>query len=170
MAINHPSSLGSLILIYTPIGNHDFPRPETEIMGLLMTPPVSELNAYVEQKINTFRLISGSSFPLDEEWVPQVSLGHDDRSYYPAGLGRTLLGGFGPGNRRRVLPSITAPTLVIYVGEDPPGPVEKGRDEAEAIPNAELMINRGLGHYPSYRGPWPQIVKAISAHTRKASV
>lgn len=162
IAINHPSSLVSLILIYAPTGNLNFPQPEPEIRGLLMTTPVSELNA--------FRLISESGFPLDEEWVPQVSLGQDDRSYYPVGLGRTSLAGSGRGNRRRALPSITAPTLVIYVDEDPLVPLENDRDGAEALPGAELMIIRGLGHNPPRGGPWPGIIDAISKFTEKVVV
>jgi pimeloyl-ACP methyl ester carboxylesterase len=169
IAINHPSSLVSLILIYAPTGNPNFSQPEPESRGLLMTTPVSGLNAYGEQKINAFRLTSGSGFSLDEEWVPQVSLGQDDRSYYPVGLGRTLLAGSGRGNRRSALPSITAPTLMIYVDEDPLVPLENGLDVAEAIPGAELMIIRGQGHYPPRGGPWPGIIEAISKFTEKVA-
>lgn len=48
-------------------------------------------------------------------------------------------------------------------------PVENGRDAAETLPDAELMIIKGMDHNPPQGGPWPQIVEAISAHTNKAS-
>jgi hypothetical protein len=32
-----------------------------------------------------------------------------------------------------------------------------------------LMIIKGMGHFLPYGGPWPEIVEAISAQTRKAS-
>jgi pimeloyl-ACP methyl ester carboxylesterase len=74
------------------------------------------------------------------------------------------------GNLRPALPSVNAPTLVIHGEEDPFLPVENSLDAAEAIPGAELLIIKGMGHYPPHRGPWPGIVKAISAHTRKTSI
>jgi pimeloyl-ACP methyl ester carboxylesterase len=169
IAISHPSRLLSLTLIYAPTGNPNLPQPKPEIMSLLTPPPVSDRNAFIEQRINRFRIISGSGFPLDEEWLRQAGARGYERSFYPEGVARNLLGGFGRGNRRRALPSVTAPTLVIHGDEDPLVPVENGRDAAEAIPGAELLIIKGMGHYPPHRGPWPQIVKAISAHTKKAS-
>jgi pimeloyl-ACP methyl ester carboxylesterase len=170
MAISHPERLSSLTLIYAPTGNPNLPQSKPEIMSLLMAPPVTERNAYVEQAINTFRIISGSGFPIDEERSRQSFERAYDRSYYPEGVARNFLGNFGRGNRRRVLPSIIAPTLVIHGDEDPLVLVENGRDAAEAIPGAELMIIKGMGHYPPHGGPWAQIVRAISTHTRKVSV
>jgi pimeloyl-ACP methyl ester carboxylesterase len=169
MAISHPSRLLSLILIYAPTGNPTLPMPKPEIRSLLMQPPVTECNAYIEQTINTFKMISGSGFPLDEEYFRQRFANSYSRSYYPEGMARNFLAGLVSGHRRSELPTITAPTLVIHGDEDPLVPVENGRDATETIPGAELMIIKGMGHYPPYGGPWPEIVKVISAHTRKAS-
>jgi pimeloyl-ACP methyl ester carboxylesterase len=169
IAISHPSRLLSLILIYAPTGNPNLPQPKPEIMSLLMAPSVSDRNVYVERQISVFQTVSGSGFPLDEESLRQTFARAYDRSYYPEGLARNSLAGILRGNRRKALPSVTAPTLVIHGDEDPLVPVENGRDAAEAIPGAELMIIKGMGHYPSHGGPWPQIVEAIAAHTKKAS-
>jgi pimeloyl-ACP methyl ester carboxylesterase len=70
-------------------------------------------------------------------------------------------------NRRPLLASVSAPTLVIHGDEDPLVLLEGGKDTAEAIPGAELMIVKGMGHYPPHGGPWPEIVEAIIAHTKK---
>jgi pimeloyl-ACP methyl ester carboxylesterase len=170
MAISHPSNLLSLILIYAPTYNPNLPQPKPKIKNLMRSPPITDRNAYVERAINRFRIISGSGFPLDEEWVRQMSERTYDRSYYPGGIKRHLLARLACGNLRPALPSVTAPTLVIHGEEDPFLPVENGMDAAEAIPGAELMIIKGMGHYPPHKGPWPGIVKAIAAHTRKAAV
>jgi pimeloyl-ACP methyl ester carboxylesterase len=61
------------------------------------------------------------------------------------------------------------PTLVIHGDKDPIMLLEGGKDTAEAIPGAELMIIKGMGHKLPHGDPWPQIVKAITAHTIKAS-
>jgi pimeloyl-ACP methyl ester carboxylesterase len=169
IAISHPERLLSLILIYSPTGNPNLPRPKPETMSIFMTPWPSERNAFIEHQINLLSIIKGSGFPLDEEWVRQVSGRAFDRSFYPVGVGRHFLAGLASGHRWQSLPSITAPTLVIHGDEDPVVPVENGRYAAEVIPGAGLMEIKGMGHCPTSGGPWPQIVKAISAHTKKAS-
>jgi pimeloyl-ACP methyl ester carboxylesterase len=169
IAISHPERLLSLILIYAPTGNPKLPQPKPEIMSIFMTPPPPDRNAFIEQRINTSRILSGSGFPLDEEYIRQLAGRTYDRSNYLEGIGRNFLANFGRGNRSRALPSVTAPTLVIHGDEDPLVLVENGREAAETIPGAELMIIKGMGHYSPQGGPWPEIVKAISAHTIKAS-
>jgi pimeloyl-ACP methyl ester carboxylesterase len=170
IAISHPSRVLSLISIYAPTGNPNIAQVNPKIMNELLTPEPSERNAYIEYWTNVFQTVSGSGFPIDEDWLRQLNARQYDRSFYPEGVMRNTLAGFVRSNRRRALPSVTAPTLVIQGDEDPLVPVENGRDAAEAIPGAELLIIKGMGHYPPHRGPWPQIVKAISTHTRKASV
>jgi len=74
---------------------------------------------------------------------------------------------FAHGNRKLRLSSVTAPTLVIHGAEDPLVPVEGGKDTAEAIQGAELLIIDGMGHSLP-KDIWPQIVGAIGKHTNKA--
>ena len=169
IAINHPERLLSLILISAPTYNPDLPQPKPEITNLLRAPTGADRTAYVDKAIQMARVISGSGFSLDEEWIRQISARSYDRCYYPEGNGRHLLARLANKNRRPALQSITVPTLVIHGDEDPLLPVENALDAAETIPGAELMIIKGMGHHPPHRGPWLQIVKAISAHTRKAS-
>ena len=70
-------------------------------------------------------------------------------------------------DRKKALSSVTAPTLVIHGTDDPVVPWEAGRDTAEAIPRAELMLIDGMGHDLPHGGAWPRIVEAIAAHTLK---
>jgi len=59
--------------------------------------------------------------------------------------------------------------LVIHGADDPLVPVEGGKDTAEAIPGAELIIIDGMGHDLPHGGAWPQIADAIVNHTQKIS-
>jgi pimeloyl-ACP methyl ester carboxylesterase len=72
-------------------------------------------------------------------------------------------------NRKPELGSVAVPTLVIHGADDPLVPVEGGKDTAEAIPGAELIIIDGMGHDLPHDGDgaWPQIVDAIANHTQK---
>ena len=90
-----------------------------------------------------------------------------DRCFHPEGVTRQLVATIAHGNRRPRLGSITAPTLVIHGAEDPLIPVEAGKDTAEAIPGAELLIIDGMGHSLP-RQVWPQVIEAIKEHTGKA--
>ena len=46
----------------------------------------------------------------------------------------------------------TSPTLLIHGDRDPLVPVEHGRDTAEAVPGADLLIIEGMGHQWRIRG------------------
>ena len=71
------------------------------------------------------------------------------------------------GSRVPALGSVEAPTLVVHGDADPLVPIEGGRDTAQAIPGAELLVIEGLGH--ELPPPvWPRVVDAISGHTEKA--
>lgn len=72
-------------------------------------------------------------------------------------------------NRKPGLSSVSAPTLVIHGADDPLAPVEGGKDTAEAVPGAEILIIDGMGHDLPHGGAWPQIVEAIVKHTDKVN-
>ena len=170
IAISHPEQLFSLILISAPTYNPNLPQPKPEITNLMRAPSGAGRAAYVEKAVQTSIAIAGSGFPLDEEWVRQMSERAYDRSYYPEGTSRQFLARLAIRNQQLPLRSINTPTLVIHGEEDPLLPVENALDAAETIAGAELMIIKGMGHYPPHRGPWPEIIKAISTHTRKVLV
>ncbi len=49
-------------------------------------------------------------------------------------------------DRRPKLNTITAPTVVIHGAADPLVPLAGGKDTAENIPGAELVVIEGMGH------------------------
>jgi len=54
---------------------------------------------------------------------------------------------------RPILPTITAPTLVIHARDDPVSAVQSGRYLADHIPNARLMEVDGADHAPWFTDP-----------------
>jgi len=56
-------------------------------------------------------------------------------------------------DRTPMLPSITAPTLVIHGAEDPLIPPVNGRTLAQAIPQAGLVELPDCGHLPMWECP-----------------
>jgi pimeloyl-ACP methyl ester carboxylesterase len=168
IAIRHPARVLSLIPIYGSTGNPELPQPKPEVLELLLTPSPKERGAFIENRLKVLRAIAGPGFPFDESWLREMTGRAYDRSFYPQGVARQFVAIIAHGNRKPALASVTAPTLVIHGADDPLVLVEGGKDTAEAIPGAELMIIDGMGHDIPHGGAWPHIMEAVVAHTRKA--
>jgi pimeloyl-ACP methyl ester carboxylesterase len=169
VAIRYPKRVLSLISIYSNTGNPKLPQPKPEVMEVLLTPPPEEREASIEHQMKIFRTIRGPGFPLDEEWHRSLAEKSFDRSFYPQGKVRQFVAILASGNRKPDLASVSVPTLVIHGADDPLVPVEGGKDTAEAISGAELMIIEGMGHDLPHGGAWPQIVDAITEHIKKVN-
>jgi pimeloyl-ACP methyl ester carboxylesterase len=167
IAIRHPSRILSLVSIYSTSGNPKVPQPKPEVIGMLIAPPPNEREANIEHMLGVFKTIAGPGFPLDEEWTRKIMAESYDRCFYPQGVVRQLVAILTQVNRAPALASVKAPTLVVHGTDDPLVSVEGGRDTAKAIPGARLMLIEGMGHDLPHGGAWPQIVKAIAAHTEK---
>jgi pimeloyl-ACP methyl ester carboxylesterase len=167
VAIRNPSRVLSLISIYGPVGDIDIPRPKPEILEMLMTPPPTEREAYIDNELNIFKAISGSGYKFEESWLRDLAGRAFDRSFYPKGPARLFLAGLAHGNRLPALKNLAVPTLLIHGDEDPLVSVDNSKAAAEAIPNAKLMIIKGMGHDLPHRGAWPHIAEAIAEYTEK---
>ena len=168
IAYRHPSRVRSMTQVYSTTGNPELPKPKPEVMALLLTPPPAEREPYIDYMMKLYRTIVGPGFPFDEDWHGKLAGRSYDRALYGPGKARQYLAILAHGNRKPFLASITAPTLVIHGADDPLVPVAAGRDSAEAIPGAELMIIEGMGHDMPHGGAWSLIVEAVVSHARKA--
>ena len=170
IAIRHPSRTACLTSIYATTGNPKVPGPTPEVFGLLVTPPPIEREAFIEHQLRLFKTLTGPGFPMDEQWTREIIVESYDRCFYPPGMARQLVAILAQENRVPALSKVTAPTLVIHGTSDLLVPLEGGKDTAEAIPGAQLILIEGMGHDLPHGGAWPRIGEAIAAHTRKASV
>lgn len=167
VALRHPSRVLSLVSIMSSTGDPSLPPAKPEAMSVLLTPPPAERDAFIEHSVKTWKTISGSGFAFDEGRARRLAVAGYDRCHHPQGVVRQLTAIVAHGSRRPALASVTAPTLVIHGSDDPLVPVEAGKDTAEAIPGAELLIVEGMGHDLPLE-TWPRIIDAISEHTHKA--
>ena len=169
IALNHRERILSLISIYSQTGNPALPLPTSEALECLLTPPPVEREANITYTLDVWRTFSGKGFPRDEDWYRKIAAQAYDRAFYPEGVARQLAAVLTQKNRKPELGSVCVPTLVIHGTEDPLVLLEGGKDTAEAIPGAELIIIDGMGHDLPHGGAWPQIVDAIVNHTQKIS-
>jgi pimeloyl-ACP methyl ester carboxylesterase len=167
LAIHHPQRVRSLTSIMSTTGNPDLPPPTPQAMAVLLSPPPSDREGAIDRAVHVFRTIGSPGFPFDEEFVRLRATRSYDRGYSPMGVVRQLVAILASGNRKEALGGVKAPTLVIHGADDPLVPVTGGRDTAEAIPDAELLIIEGMGH-DMPRPLWPRLTDAIANHARRA--
>jgi pimeloyl-ACP methyl ester carboxylesterase len=167
VAYRHPTRVLSLASIMSTTGNPDLPQATQELLQELFSPPPTDRNAYIKESVRRGRLTYGT-FPYNEEQAGILTAAAYDRCFYPQGIMRQLAAITANGNRKPKLASIKVPTLVVHGREDPLVLVEGGKDTAEAIPGAELLIIEGMGHsFPIEVAP--QIIEALLANTAKVN-
>ena len=118
------------------------------------------LNAWTEQ------------FGLDLGQVSEREASDESvRAVLITGAGRGFLRHFGAvmksGDRKKNLPAVKAPTLVIHGSRDPMFPLRAGKAIATFVPNATWLPIAGMGHDmpPTL---WPTIVSAVARHAERA--
>mgnify|MGYP003974418209 FL=1 len=161
----HPSRAISLITIMTATSPAIFTKSKPEAMQALLVPSPPKREAYVDNSVNLYKMISGSKFPLGEERSRLLAGKYFDRSYHPEGTARQMMAILSNGDVTPQLKSVATPTLVIHGSDDPLIPVEGGKDIAEVIPNAKLKIIDGWGHSLPVE-VWPILIEAITGHIK----
>ncbi|KXH71793.1 MAG: hypothetical protein AM326_11510 [Candidatus Thorarchaeota archaeon SMTZ-45] len=164
MAIHYPERIRTLTSIMSSTGNPELPQSKPEAFEVLLAPPASNRTDYITSQLKAAKVLHGSTYPLNEEYVRNYSERSYDRCYHPQGFSRQLGAVLASGSRNEALANVKIPTLVIHGSIDPLVPVEGGKDTAKSIPDAKLLIIDGMGHsFPSE--VVPQILQAILQHT-----
>ena len=167
LAIVFPERVRSLTSIMSTTGNPKVPGPTREAGALLLLPPVTEREAFIERFKQTWKLLRVGHFPQDEALDRERAIRTFERGLSPAGVGRQLRAILASGSRKERLAAVKAPTLVIHGTVDPLVRPEGGKDTAASIPGAKLTMIEGMGH--ALPIPlWPQIIDAIDQHAHGA--
>jgi pimeloyl-ACP methyl ester carboxylesterase len=170
VAIQHPDRVLSMICMASTTGNPEVGSVNPEVIDSPAIPLMSaprEREANIEYTVKGMRELAGPGIAFDEKRARKMAAALYDRCFYPEGTARQFLALLASGNRKPALAKLALPTLVVHGECDPLVPVEHGKDTAEAVPGAELLIIEGMGHNLP-REVWPRVVAAIVAHTRKA--
>jgi pimeloyl-ACP methyl ester carboxylesterase len=163
LAIRHPKRVRTLTSIMSTTGNPNLPQAQPAAMKALMTPAPMEREAFIEFHVALAKAIGSPGFPFEAEALRRRGARTFDRGVSAAGVMRQTAAIIASGNRKPALASLRLPTLVIHGAADPLIPIEAGRDTAEAVPGAELLVIEGMGHDVP-RGAWPRIIDAIVKH------
>jgi pimeloyl-ACP methyl ester carboxylesterase len=148
LAARFPQRVLSLTSIMSSSGNPRLAWPKREAAKALLSKPVdpTKPEIVIDHLVHVFGVIGSPGFRADPAELRQRVGRAVHRSYYPAGVARQLLAVIASGDRRKLLRTIVAPTLVIHGAADPLVPLDAGRDTAQNIRGSRLMVIDGMGH------------------------
>ena len=170
LAARFPQRVLSLTSIMSSSGNRRVSRPSSKARKALLSRPAdpADPESVIDHLVEMFGVIGSPAYPPAREELRQ-RVGHSvRRAYEPAGTARQLLAIIASGDRRKLLRTITAPALVIHGASDPLVPLAAGRDTAQHIPGASLLVIDGMGHdLPA--ALLPGLVQAIADHCDRSA-
>jgi pimeloyl-ACP methyl ester carboxylesterase len=167
VALRHPDRLLTLTSIMSTTGDPRLPQATPEAMGALLAPPVFGREENVERAVRIWKVIGSPGFPFDEAWIRHIAGVCHDRGFHPTGVTRQLCAILASGDRTPRLGEVRTPTLAIHGDADPLVRLEAGRATVDAIPGAELVVIKGMGH-DLPRGAWSEMTAAIARHATRA--
>jgi len=165
MALKNPARVRSLTSMSSTTGAPDLPPPTLEALQVISTPPPTDREGFRASFLAMWRIMNGTTFPVDEGRVLRYAEVTFDRGVTLAGVARQIAAINASGSRREALKSLTVPMLVIHGSADPLLRVACGIDTANSVPGAKLKIIDGMGH--ALPVPvWQEIIDAIADHAR----
>jgi len=168
VTLSFPERVRSLTSIMSTTGNPRVPPPTREASAMLMAPPPRSKEEFIVRFGETWKVLRAGSFPEEEALDPDRAERVFARGLNPAGVGRQLRAVLASGSRKERLHGVKTPTLVIHGTVDPLVRPEGGKDTAESIPGAKLLMIDGMGHALPMRF-WPDIIRAIDKHAHGAA-
>ncbi|MFT5115226.1 MAG: pimeloyl-ACP methyl ester carboxylesterase [Parasphingorhabdus sp.] len=148
LSLQAPDKVSGLVCLqgsnYNPTLPARTPEVEKAMLGATF-----EYETYEEQVRAIFNLrkaTNGSIHFLDDDEAMHSARTSVDRTYYPEGTARIVLSRFATAPFFQNVSNIACPTLVLHGDEDPIFSLPHGKDIADRIPGAELVILEGAGH------------------------
>lgn len=169
LAAKFPQRVLSLASIMSSSGNRKVSKPTKPARKVLLSRPADPKNpdSVIEHLVEMFGVIGSPGYPSSREELRSRIGRSVRRAYEPAGTARQLLAIIASGDRRKLLHTITAPTLVLHGADDPLVPLAAGRDTAQNIPGATLQVIEGMGHdFPE--ALMPRLAQAIADHCERS--
>ena len=147
-AANYPERVLSLTSIMSSSGNPALPAPTPAAATALFAPLPRQRDreSIVADSIARYETLESPAYPTDRGRLRQLFADEYERNFDPRGVARQLAALIANGDRRPLLQTITAPSVVLHGAADQLIPVACGEDVARNIPNAELRIIDGMGH------------------------
>ena len=146
MAIAHPERVRSLTSIMSTTGKRTVGWQHPSLLPSLLARRAGGREAYVATSTAFWNLIGSPEYPQPVEEVAARAGETYDRGVSAQGVLRQMLAVLTQPDRTARLRSVRVPTLVVHGLADRMVHVSGGRATAAAVPGAELLLVRGMGH------------------------
>ena len=168
-SIRFPEKVRSLCSIMSTTGAPGLLSPTPEVVAALTRKPEFKRERVISSGLDTWRLIWGSGYDFEDEYVANKIASEFDRSFYPQGVGRQLAAIMSSPDRTDGLASLKLETLVIHGQDDPLISIAGGQATHQAISGSKFVSYPGMGH--SMPGPLiAPIVDQIVANVCRAEL
>ncbi|WP_300337453.1 alpha/beta fold hydrolase [Accumulibacter sp.] len=148
VAAAYPQRTLSLTSIMSTSSNPDLPPPTERASRALLAPlpATRDKEALVEDALSRQLAVASPDFPSCPRRLRETLVDEHERNFHPRGVARQLAAFLASGDRRALLRTISAPTLVLHGADDPLIPVACGYDVAAHIPGAKMQVIEGMAH------------------------
>jgi len=169
LALKNPERTLSLTSIYSSPGSMTKYPPTPEMNEAMLQAEPLEREANIEHVVGFYKLTYGTGLAFDEEFHRSLQARAYDRSFFPEGTIRQLLAVLAQKDREEDLKQLKVPSLIVHGDADPLVPIAGGKATADAIPDSEFMVVKGMGHVlPSLNAYWGDIKNAMLKHMGNA--
>lgn len=147
-AARYPERVLSLTSIMSSSGNPALPPPTPAAASALFAPLPRQRDreSIVADSMARYATLESPAYPTARERLRRMFATEYERNFDPRGVGRQLAAIIASGDRRPLLQTITAPTVVVHGAADQLIPPACGEDVARHIAGAELRLIPGMGH------------------------
>ncbi|MGI9595204.1 MAG: alpha/beta fold hydrolase [Acidimicrobiales bacterium] len=159
MAIDHPERVLSMNSIMSTTGAPGAGGSTPEAGKVLLAPPPTDRDGYIEHTMMTRKVTGGSHYSADY-WRDQAGKSYD-RMFHPVGSAFQITAVAADGDRTEELASLSVPSLIIHGRMDPLVGLSGGEATAAAIPGSELLVIDTMGH-DLPEEIWEEVVGAMS--------
>lgn len=165
----HPDRVRSLGILFSSTNQPFLPPPKSSVLRMMMKGPGKDAGRddIIAHSMKFMHAIGSPGYRYDPEMQRALSTATFDRSYHPAGFIRQFNAVLGTGSLRPWTRTIRKPTVVVHGTDDPLVRPGCGKAVARAIPDARLLMVKGMGHdIPP--GLWDTLTHAFVVNMRRA--
>ncbi|WCM23659.1 alpha/beta hydrolase [Paraburkholderia bryophila] len=171
IAGTHPQRTWSLTSIFSSTGSRKVGQPAISSMSMLTKPPARTRDEAVQRYSAIMAHIGTQTYPVNDAGRRAYAADAWDRDQpekYAEGMARQFGAIIKSGDRTADIRRIRVPTLVVHGDRDLMVAANGGTATAAAIPGAEMVTIRGMGHDIS-EGVVPLLVDLIDGHARRST-
>ncbi len=169
LAIEHPERVLSLVSIMSTSGRRSVGWQDPRLFPMLLSGNRRDRDQVIAQSVRTWAMIGSPAFPTPPDETRARAAETFDRGISMPGVIRQMQAVLSQPDRTPALRQLDVPALVIHGLRDRMIHVSGGRATADAIPGAELLLIRGMGH-DLPRELWPTFIDGIERTAKRASI